>query len=146
MTDFTNALFLCRSAAASGNSARELDLLERYVDFTSTDGSRTPPALGLPSARHLPGGPGARVQRLLVQQTMGPSSPLPRQEHVNRPQPTTITMNDLHHSACPGQRPGGAYHVCLKTGDFGKDGEPFTAGPDALGRIFVAPISPTNPS
>lgn len=40
-------------------------------------------------------------------------------------------------------RPGdeaGAYHVCLKTGDFGKDGEPFYRDdPDALGRIFVGP-------
>ncbi|KAB2662135.1 MAG: GNAT family N-acetyltransferase [Verrucomicrobia bacterium] len=42
-----------------------------------------------------------------------------------------------------GPRPGdeaGAYHVCLKTGDFGKDGEPFYRDdPDALGRIFVGP-------
>lgn len=40
-------------------------------------------------------------------------------------------------------RPGdeaGAYHVCLKTGNFGKDGEPFyREDPDALGRIFVGP-------
>ena len=40
-------------------------------------------------------------------------------------------------------RPGdeaGAYHVCLKTGDFGQDGEPFYRDdPDALGRIFVGP-------
>jgi GNAT superfamily N-acetyltransferase len=40
-------------------------------------------------------------------------------------------------------RPGderGAYHVCLKTGDHGKDGEPFYRDdPDALGRIFVGP-------
>lgn len=40
-------------------------------------------------------------------------------------------------------RPGdqaGAYYVCLKTGDFGKDGEPFyREDPDALGRIFVGP-------
>jgi ribosomal protein S18 acetylase RimI-like enzyme len=40
-------------------------------------------------------------------------------------------------------RPGdesGAYHVCLKTGDYGKDGEPFYRDdPDALGRIFVGP-------
>lgn len=40
-------------------------------------------------------------------------------------------------------RPGdeaGAYHVCLKTGDFGKDGEPYyREDPDALGRIFVGP-------
>jgi ribosomal protein S18 acetylase RimI-like enzyme len=34
----------------------------------------------------------------------------------------------------------GAYFVCLKTGDFGKDGEPFYRDdPDALGRIFVGP-------
>lgn len=34
----------------------------------------------------------------------------------------------------------GAYHVCLKTGNFGKDGESFyREDPDALGRIFVGP-------
>jgi len=34
----------------------------------------------------------------------------------------------------------GAYHVCLKTGNFGKDGEPFyREDPDALGRLFVGP-------
>lgn len=33
-----------------------------------------------------------------------------------------------------------AYHVCLKTGDHGKDGEPYyREDPDALGRIFVGP-------
>ena len=33
-----------------------------------------------------------------------------------------------------------AYHVCLKTGDHGQDGEPFYRDdPDALGRIFVGP-------
>ena len=38
-----------------------------------------------------------------------------------------------------GDEPG-AYHVCLKTGDYGKDGEPFyREDPDALGRIFVGP-------
>src|SRR6185436_1367739 len=40
-------------------------------------------------------------------------------------------------------RPGdqaGAYYVCLKTGDHGKDGEPYyREDPDALGRIFVGP-------
>ena len=40
-------------------------------------------------------------------------------------------------------RPGdeaGAYHVALKTGDNGKDGEPFyREDPDALGRIYVGP-------
>ena len=40
-------------------------------------------------------------------------------------------------------RPGdeaAAYHVCLKTGDHGADGEPFYRDdPDALGRIFVGP-------
>ncbi len=34
----------------------------------------------------------------------------------------------------------GAYYVCLKTGDHGRDGEPFYRDdPDALGRIFVGP-------
>lgn len=33
-----------------------------------------------------------------------------------------------------------AYHVCLKTGDHGEDGEPFyEEDPDALGRIYVGP-------
>ncbi len=32
-----------------------------------------------------------------------------------------------------------AYHVCLKTGDHGRDGEPFYRDPHALGRIFVGP-------
>lgn len=40
-------------------------------------------------------------------------------------------------------RPGdeaGAYHVCLKTGDHGGDGEPYyREDPDALGRIYVGP-------
>jgi ribosomal protein S18 acetylase RimI-like enzyme len=41
--------------------------------------------------------------------------------------------------ARPGDEPA-AYHVCLKTGDHGKDGEPFYRDdPDALGRIFVGP-------
>jgi GNAT superfamily N-acetyltransferase len=32
------------------------------------------------------------------------------------------------------------YYVCLKTGDYGRDGEPFYRDdPDALGRIFVGP-------
>jgi ribosomal protein S18 acetylase RimI-like enzyme len=41
--------------------------------------------------------------------------------------------------ARPGDQPG-AYYVCLKTGDHGKDGEPFYREDlDALGRIFVGP-------
>lgn len=33
-----------------------------------------------------------------------------------------------------------AYYICLKTGDYGGDGEPFYQDdPDALGRIFVGP-------
>lgn len=49
-------------------------------------------------------------------------------------------MSDfLLRNARPGDEPG-AYHVCLKTGDFGQDGEPFyREDPDALGRIFVGP-------
>jgi ribosomal protein S18 acetylase RimI-like enzyme len=34
----------------------------------------------------------------------------------------------------------GAYYICLKTGDYGNDGEAFyREDPDALGRIFVGP-------
>jgi ribosomal protein S18 acetylase RimI-like enzyme len=41
--------------------------------------------------------------------------------------------------ARPGDEPD-AYHVCLKTGDHGQDGEPFyKEDPDALGRIYVGP-------
>jgi ribosomal protein S18 acetylase RimI-like enzyme len=41
--------------------------------------------------------------------------------------------------ARPGDEPG-AYHVCLKTGDHGQDGEPYyREDPDALGRIYVGP-------
>jgi len=41
--------------------------------------------------------------------------------------------------AQPGDR-AAAYHVCLKTGDHGRDGEGFyREDPDALGRIFVGP-------
>jgi ribosomal protein S18 acetylase RimI-like enzyme len=49
-------------------------------------------------------------------------------------------MNDcVIRPARPGDEPG-AYHVCLKTGDYGNDGEPFyREDPDALGRIFVGP-------
>ncbi|HEV8607114.1 MAG TPA: GNAT family N-acetyltransferase [Tepidisphaeraceae bacterium] len=49
-------------------------------------------------------------------------------------------MNDCFiRPARPGDEPG-AYHVCLKTGDNGQDGEPFyREDPDALGRIYVGP-------
>src|SRR6266567_8587584 len=49
-------------------------------------------------------------------------------------------MNDCTiRLAQPGDK-AGAYHVCLKTGNFGKDGEPlYGEDPDALGRIFVGP-------
>ncbi len=49
-------------------------------------------------------------------------------------------MNDCNiRLARPGDEQG-AYYVCLKTGDFGKDGEPYyREDPEALGRIFVGP-------
>jgi GNAT superfamily N-acetyltransferase len=49
-------------------------------------------------------------------------------------------MNDcIIRPARPGDEPG-AYHVCLKTGDNGQDGEPFyREDPDALGRIYAGP-------
>ncbi len=49
-------------------------------------------------------------------------------------------MNDFTIRPARSEDQAGAYHVCLKTGDFGKDGEPFyREDPDALGRIFVGP-------
>lgn len=49
-------------------------------------------------------------------------------------------MNDFTIRLARPDDQAGAYHVCLKTGDFGKDGEPFYRDdPDALGRIFVGP-------
>jgi GNAT superfamily N-acetyltransferase len=48
-------------------------------------------------------------------------------------------MNFRIRLARPGDEPG-AYYVCLKTGNYGQDGEPFyKEDPDALGRIFVGP-------
>ncbi|MSR43577.1 MAG: GNAT family N-acetyltransferase [Opitutia bacterium] len=45
-----------------------------------------------------------------------------------------------------GDEPG-AYHVCLKTGNFGQDGEPFYRDdPDGLGRIYVGPYLAFEPS
>jgi ribosomal protein S18 acetylase RimI-like enzyme len=49
-------------------------------------------------------------------------------------------MNDCTIRPARPSDQAGAYHVCLKTGDYGKDGEPFyREDPDALGRIFVGP-------
>jgi ribosomal protein S18 acetylase RimI-like enzyme len=40
-----------------------------------------------------------------------------------------------------------AYHVCLETGDHGRDGEPYYRDdPDALGRIFVGPYLAFEPA
>ena len=49
-------------------------------------------------------------------------------------------MNDcVIRPARPDDQPA-AYHVCLRTGDHGADGEPFYRDdPDALGRIYVGP-------
>jgi len=47
--------------------------------------------------------------------------------------------------ARPSDQPG-AFYVCLRTGDHGKDGEPFyREDPDALGRIFVGPYMEFEP-
>ncbi len=49
-------------------------------------------------------------------------------------------MNSFRIRAARAADQAGAYHVCLKTGDHGRDGEPFYRDdPDALGRIFVGP-------
>jgi ribosomal protein S18 acetylase RimI-like enzyme len=51
-----------------------------------------------------------------------------------------MQMHDCHiRPARSGDEPG-AYHVCLKTGNHGEDGEPYyREDPDALGRIYVGP-------
>lgn len=53
---------------------------------------------------------------------------------------TILTLGGIRvRPARPGDE-AGAYHVCLKTGDYGADGEPYYRDdPDALGRIFVGP-------
>lgn len=52
---------------------------------------------------------------------------------------TTASSRFVIRPARPGDE-AGAYHVCMKTGDHGSDGEPFfREDPDALGRIFVGP-------
>jgi len=49
-------------------------------------------------------------------------------------------MNDCRIRPARHGDESGAYHVCLKTGHHGQDGEPmYGADPDALGRIFVGP-------
>ena len=49
-------------------------------------------------------------------------------------------MSDCRIRAGCASDQSGAYYVCLKTGDYGKDGEPFyREDPDALGRVFVGP-------
>ena len=49
-------------------------------------------------------------------------------------------MSDCRIRAGCASDQAGAYYVCLKTGDYGKDGEPFyREDPDALGRVFVGP-------
>lgn len=54
-----------------------------------------------------------------------------------------MQTGDIHNFTIRPARPAdqaGAYYVCLKTGDHGRDGEPFYRDdPDALGRIFVGP-------
>ena len=49
-------------------------------------------------------------------------------------------MNDCIIRPARADDQAGAYYVCLKTGNYGQDGEPFyREDPDALGRIFVGP-------
>ena len=53
----------------------------------------------------------------------------------------TATIRDFR----PGDEQA-AYYVCMRTGDHGKDGEPFfRADPDALGRIYVGPYLKFSP-
>ena len=57
-----------------------------------------------------------------------------------------MTVDCLIRPVRVGDEPG-AYYVCLKTGIYGQDGEPFYRDdPDALGRIFVGPYLAFEPS
>ncbi len=56
------------------------------------------------------------------------------------PQTTPSLMNDCLIRPARPEDQAAAYHVCLKTGNYGQDGEPFyREDPDALGRVFVGP-------
>jgi len=56
-----------------------------------------------------------------------------------RPVPLSTGGPGVIRPARSGDEPG-AYHVCLKTGDHGQDGEAYyQEDPDALGRIYVGP-------
>ena len=81
---------------------------------------------------------GTRSRRLLE---LANRRPAPHRRPQPHPSPTHAPlMNDcIIRPAQPADQ-AAAYYVCLKTGDFGKDGEPFYGDdPDALGRIFVGP-------
>jgi len=57
-----------------------------------------------------------------------------------------MTQGAVIRLAQPGDQ-AGAYHVCLKTGDAGGDGEPvYREDPDALGRLFVGPYLAFEPA
>lgn len=117
----------------------ELDLLIRYVQVRSTPGNERIP---VGSDFHLPetyrGGCVARLQRLLTLSedgTFWPTVEASPEGGVRRGHSDSWMIR----AARAGDEKG-AYYVCLKTGDHGRDGEPFyREDPDALGRIFVGP-------
>jgi protein O-GlcNAcase/histone acetyltransferase len=113
----------------------ELDLLEKYVDSQFRGSTRGAP---FRSDFHLPktfrGGTVARLQALLAPGPDGIFKPLAKTLEGSSP----ATARWIRPARLGDE--AGAYHVCLKTGDFGQDGEPFYRDdPDALGRIFVGP-------
>lgn len=71
--------------------------------------------------------------------TPAPLAPWECVHRVSKPMHHDPASSFVVRSARPGDE-GGAAHVCLKTGDHGRDGEPFyREDPDALARIFVGP-------
>jgi protein O-GlcNAcase/histone acetyltransferase len=131
----------------------ELDLLERYADWQARGARPDDPCRqDFPLPGTWRGGMVARLQRLLVQQPDGSFARASRAENAERrtsndesAQPARASRHssfDIRHSirlARSGDE-AGAYYVCLKTGDHGKDGELFYRDdPDALGRVFVGP-------
>ena len=111
-------------------------------------GASSPAAVPCAQPPHLGAARGARPARAFRVDQAGRG--LPRPGHLPRGAGRASRAPDrapdwhpmsgcIIRPARPGDEPG-AYHVCLKTGNHGQDGEPlYRDDPDALGRIFVGP-------
>jgi protein O-GlcNAcase/histone acetyltransferase len=122
----------------------EMDLFEKYIASKASN-----PHAPFFSDFHLPGTYRgsfvARLQGLLNQAADGSFAPAisTAPDSAQSGVETAPPMPEKTGAQIRHYRPGdeqGCYYVCLKTGDYGGDGEPFyREDPDALGRIFVGP-------